>query len=43
MCGSIWQTSNLSPLRIIEEKGEEEEDTTAAKYNGLPYWAAVKN
>jgi len=42
MCGSIWQTSNLPPLRIIEEKGEEEEDTTAAKHNGLPYWAAVK-
>jgi len=36
----VWQTSNLRPLRIGEEKEErkktEKIETTAAKYNGLP-------
>jgi len=34
--GEVWQTSNLRPLRIGEEKKKKEE-TTAAEYNGLPY------
>ena len=33
----VWQTSNLWRLRLGEEKKEEEEQTTAWKYNGLPY------
>jgi len=30
----VWQTSNLQPLAIGEEKKKKE--TTAGKYNGLP-------
>jgi len=36
----VWQTSNLQLLRTGEEK-KKEEKTTAAKYNCLPYWAAI--
>jgi len=36
-CVEVWQTSNLRRLRLGEEKKEEEEQTTARKYNGLPY------
>jgi len=37
----VWQTSNLRRLRLGDEKKEErkkEEQTTAPKYNGLPYY-----
>ena len=38
-CVEVWQTSSLRQLRLGEEikKEEEEEQTTAWKYNGLPY------
>jgi len=36
----IWQTSNLQPLRLGEEKKKErkktKEETTGQKYDGLP-------
>jgi len=44
----VWKysrhPSNLQLLRIGEEKRKKktEEETAAAKYNGLPYWAAIK-
>jgi len=42
----VWQTSNLRPLKLGEEKKKEEErkkerkkeETTGQKYNGLPYY-----
>jgi len=36
----VWQTSNLRPLRLGEEKKVEEGkiETTGQKYNGLPYY-----
>jgi len=27
----------------VRKKKEEEEEETIAKYNGLPYWAAIMN
>jgi len=38
----VWQTSNLRPLRLIEEKRrrrrrKKEKETTGQKYIGLPY------
>jgi len=33
-CVEVWQTSNLQQLRL---GGEKKEETTAQKYNGLPY------
>jgi len=39
-CVEVWQTSNLRPLRLGEErkkKKEEERRKHRAKYNGLPY------
>jgi len=42
----VWQTSNERPLKIGGEKGRRKRkkkiETTAAKYNGLPYWKAIK-
>ena len=35
-CVEVWQTSNLRPLRLGEEKRKKEE-TTGQKLNGLPY------
>ena len=35
----VWQTSDLRPLRLGEEKKEEEDrrkETTGQKYNGPP-------
>jgi len=37
----VWQTSNLRLLKIGEEKRKKKKETTTAKYNGLPYWAAI--
>jgi len=36
----VWQTSNLRPLRLGEEKKKEERkiEITGQKYNGLPYY-----
>jgi len=35
----VWQTSNLRPLRLGEEKKEERKiEITEQKYNGLPYY-----
>ena len=38
-CVEVWQTSNLRPLRLGEEKRKkkEEEETTGRKHNDLPY------
>jgi len=37
-CVEVWQTSNLRPLRLGEEKKEERKiEITGQKYNGLPY------
>jgi len=33
----VWQTSNLLPLRLGDEKKTKKEETTGHKYNGLPY------
>jgi len=33
----VWQTSDLRPLRLGEEKKKKIE-TTGQKYNGLPYY-----
>jgi len=36
----VWQTFNLPPLRLGEEKKrkkKKKEETTGWKYNGLPY------
>ena len=34
----VWQTSNLRPLRLGEEKRKKKkEETTGQKYYGLPY------
>jgi len=38
-CVEVWQTSNLPPLRLGEEKKIEErrkKETTGQKYNGPP-------
>jgi len=40
MCGSIVDIQSAT-LRIGEEKRRVKKETTAAKYNGLPYWAAI--
>jgi len=39
-CVEVWQTSNLRPLRLGEEKKEErkKQETTGQKYNGPPYY-----
>jgi len=37
MCGSMVDIT----LRIGDEKKKKERKTTAAKYNGLLYWAAI--
>jgi len=39
-CVEIWQTSNLRPLRLGEEKKKERRkiEITGQKYNGLPYY-----
>jgi len=34
-CVEVWQTSNLQPLRLGEEKKKEE--TTGQKFNGVLY------
>jgi len=38
-CVEVWQTSNLRPLRLGEEKKKDrrKKETTGQKYNGLPY------
>jgi len=37
-CVQVWQTSNLRPLKLCEEKRKKKkEETTGQKYNGLPY------
>jgi len=33
----VWQTSNLRPLILGEEKRRKKQETTGQKYNGLPY------
>jgi len=35
----VWQTSNLRPLRLGEERKErrKKKETAGQKYNGLPY------
>jgi len=37
-CVEVWQTSNLRPLRLGEEKKERKIEITGQKYNGLPYY-----
>jgi len=44
-CVEVWQTSNLRPLRLGEERKKEEErrrrrkiEITGQKYNDLPYY-----
>jgi len=37
----VWQTSNVRPLRLGEEKEKKKErkiETTGQKLNGLPYY-----
>jgi len=42
-CVEVWQTSNLRPLRLGEEKKRKKKERrkieiTGQKYNGLPYY-----
>ena len=41
MCGNRVGIQSPTALRIDEDKKKKE--TTAAEYNGLPYWAAIIN
>jgi len=38
MCGSIV---DIQSATAKNRRGKKKEETTAAKYNGLPYWAAT--
>jgi len=39
-CVEVWQTSNLRPLRLGDEKKKKKKkkEITGQKYNGLPYY-----